>query len=115
MTPFLIRFVIGGLVVSAFAICGDVLRPKSFAGLFGAAPSVALASLSLAFKQNGPSYVAIEARSMMLGAVAFLAYAYLVGQILKRSQAKALTVSILAMPVWFAVSFSALWLLTRFA
>jgi Protein of unknown function (DUF3147) len=43
MTQFLIRFVIGGLVVSVFAICGDVLRPKSFAGLFGAAPSVALA------------------------------------------------------------------------
>jgi len=47
MTQFLIRFVIGGLVVSVFAICGDVLRPKSFAGLFGAAPSVALASLAL--------------------------------------------------------------------
>jgi hypothetical protein len=29
-------------MVTAFAILGDVLRPKSFAGLFGAAPSVAL-------------------------------------------------------------------------
>lgn len=115
MTEFLIRFAIGGFVVSLFAICGDVLRPKSFAGLFGAAPSVALASLSLTFKQNGPSYVAVEAKSMMLGAIAFLAYAYLVGQILKRRQAKALTVSILAMPLWFALSFSGLWLLERLA
>jgi hypothetical protein len=115
MTQFLVRFAIGGLVVTIFAICGDILRPKSFAGLFGAAPSVALASLGLTFKQNGPFYVAIEAKSMMLGAVAFLAYVYLVGQLLKRGQAKALTVCILAMPVWFAISFSGLWLLTRFA
>ena len=31
------RFVIGGLVVSLFAVIGDVLKPKSFAGLFGSA------------------------------------------------------------------------------
>jgi hypothetical protein len=114
MTQFLIRFAIGGLVVSVFAICGDVLRPKSFAGLFGAAPSVALASLGLTFKQNGAQYVAIEARSMMLGAVAFLVYVYLVGQVLKRGHEKALTVSILATPIWFALSFTGLWLLLRF-
>jgi hypothetical protein len=34
----ILRFVIGGIVVSAFAALGDVLKPKSFAGLFGAAP-----------------------------------------------------------------------------
>jgi hypothetical protein len=36
------RFIVGGLMVSLFAIVGDVLRPKSFAGLFAAASSVAL-------------------------------------------------------------------------
>jgi hypothetical protein len=41
-------FVAGGLIVSAFAILGDLLRPKSFAGLFGAAPSIALATLTMA-------------------------------------------------------------------
>ena len=35
----------GERIVSAFAMLGDVLRPKSFACLFGAAPSVALATL----------------------------------------------------------------------
>ena len=44
----LLRAVIGGVVVSAFALLGDVFQPKRFAGLFGAAPSVALASLGLA-------------------------------------------------------------------
>ena len=35
-----IRFVLGGLIVSAFAVIGDILHPKSFAGIFGAAPIV---------------------------------------------------------------------------
>ena len=39
MTEYLVRFLVGGVVVSAFAMLGDILRPKSFAGLFGAAPS----------------------------------------------------------------------------
>ena len=43
MGEILARFVIGGVVVSVFALIGDVIKPKSFAGLFGAAPSVALA------------------------------------------------------------------------
>jgi hypothetical protein len=47
MSQILIRFFVGGAVVSAFAILGDLLKPKSFAGLFGAAPSVALATLGL--------------------------------------------------------------------
>lgn len=37
------RFLIGGTVVSIFALLADVVRPKRLAGLFGAAPSVALA------------------------------------------------------------------------
>lgn len=44
---------IGGLLVSLFAIVGEVRRSKSFAGLFGAAPSVALATLTLAFSEHG--------------------------------------------------------------
>ena len=35
MTEYVIRFLVGGIVVSAFAVLGDILRPKSFAGLFG--------------------------------------------------------------------------------
>ena len=47
MSEILLRFLIGGAVVSAFALLGDLFKPKSFAGLFGAAPSVALATLGL--------------------------------------------------------------------
>ena len=38
MLEYLLRFIVGGVAVSAFAALGDMLRPKSFAGLFGAAP-----------------------------------------------------------------------------
>jgi len=69
------RFLVGGIGVSAFAVLGDVLRPKSFAGLFGAVPSVALATLSLALWKEGGDYVSIDGRSMMLGALALAAYA----------------------------------------
>ena len=70
-----VRFLVGGALVSLFALIGDVLKPKGFAGLFGAAPSVALASLGLTIAAQGRLYAAIEARSMILGAVAFLMYA----------------------------------------
>jgi len=42
MHDLLIRFLIGGTVVSSFALLGEIFQPKSFAGLFGAAPSIAL-------------------------------------------------------------------------
>ena len=40
----MIRFFVGGVVVSVFAALAEIFRPKSFAGLFGAAPSIALAT-----------------------------------------------------------------------
>ena len=49
MLEYCLRFLAGGIAVSAFAALGDTLRPKSFAGLFGAATSVALPILTLAF------------------------------------------------------------------
>src|SRR2546423_12339893 len=72
ISELIIKFIVGGAVVSAFAALGDVFKPKSFAGLFGAAPSVALATLILAIQKDGPQYVSTEARSMMVGAVALI-------------------------------------------
>jgi hypothetical protein len=39
---FIFRFIVGGRIISSFAGLGGVLKPESFAGLLGAAPSVAL-------------------------------------------------------------------------
>lgn len=104
MANLAIRFLIGGVVVSLFAVLGDVLRPKSFAGLFGAAPSIALATMGMTIHHRGAAYVAIEARSMVFGAVAFLVYAALVSWVLRRYRPRVLLATLALMPVWFAVA-----------
>jgi hypothetical protein len=86
----LIRLFAGGIVVSAFSLLADVLRPKSFAGLFGAAPSVALVSLSLAIPTQGPGYVATEGRSMMIGAAALCAFGVALVHLLMKARLSAL-------------------------
>jgi hypothetical protein len=105
MSQILIRFLVGGAVVSAFAIIGDLLKPKSFAGLFGAAPSVALATLGLTMATEGASYAATESRSMMAGAIAFMAFASCVSWVMMRYKMSALMVTICAFPLWFGVAF----------
>jgi hypothetical protein len=100
----LVRFLIGGVVVSVFALLGDVLRPKSFAGLFSAAPSIALATVSLTIYSEGKTYAAHESASMMLGAAAFAVYAVGASFILRRGHVSALSTAIALMPVWFGVS-----------
>ena len=105
MSEILIRFFVGGLVVSVFALIGDLLKPKSFAGLFGAAPSVALATLGLTVATEGAAYAATEARSMMAGAIAFTAYASCVSWIMMKYELKALWVTICLMPVWLGIAF----------
>jgi uncharacterized membrane protein (GlpM family) len=68
------RFLLGGACVSVFAAVGSGFKPKSFAGLFGSAPTVALVSLTLAFADHGSLQVALLGRSMLVGALALAAY-----------------------------------------
>jgi Protein of unknown function (DUF3147) len=90
MTEYFVRFLAGGIVVSAFAMLGDILKPKSFAGLFGAAPSVALATLGIAIYQHGASYAASQSLSMMAGAIALAVYSVVVCHLLIRARMRAL-------------------------
>ena len=103
---YALRFAIGGLAVSAFALLGDVLRPKSFAGLFGAAPSVALATLGISAFQHGAHYAAEESYTMLCGAIALVVYSIVVCHLLMRTRLAALPASILALSVWLLVAFS---------
>ena len=105
LTDLLLRFLIGGFVVSIFALVGDLFKPKSFAGLFSAAPSVALATLGLTIAKHGPAYAAIEGRSMMVGAVAFFAYSQLVSFLILRYKTDVISVSSAGLLFWL---FSAL-------
>jgi hypothetical protein len=113
MDTVFIRFLVGGVVVSLFSGLGDVLRPKSFAGLFGAAPSIALATIGLTIRQNGSSYAALECRSMMLGAAGFLAYALSASWVLRRYKPRALIACLTLLPAWFVISLGLLMLFER--
>lgn len=104
MQEILLRAVFGGVVVSTFAMLGDLLKPKSFAGLFGAAPSVALATLTLTVRQHGPAYGSIEGRSMALGAIAFFIYASLASRLMMRKKWASLPVTALALVVWLGAA-----------
>ena len=97
------RFVAGGALVSLFALLGDLFEPKTFGGLFGAAPSVALATLALSVHAHGATYGATEARSMIVGAVALLAYASGVAAVLHRRQARVAWIVLVMLSVWFIV------------
>jgi hypothetical protein len=108
MIEYVVRFIVGGIVVSAFAMLGDVLRPKSFAGLFGAAPSVALATLGIAVYQHGAGYAAVQSHAMMAGAVALAAYSIVVCHLLVRARLRALPATMLSFVTWLAVAFGLL-------
>ena len=108
MNDALFRFLIGGLVVSAFATVGGLFKPTSFAGLFGAAPSVALATLALAISKNGTAFAGTECRSMMAGAAGLCLYSVLVSQLISRFRLSALTATLSATPLWFLTAFG-LW------
>lgn len=112
MTDLLLRFVIGGVIVSLFALIGDLFEPKSFGGLFGAAPSVALATLGITLAHQGRGYTSLECRSMIAGAVALLLYAAFVAWLLVRRRQTSLRATLVAMPLWFVVAFGgwAIWL-----
>jgi uncharacterized membrane protein (GlpM family) len=105
---YLFRFLIGGLVVCAFASLADALKPKTLAGIFGAAPSVALATLALTVAQDGKMFAAEEARSMMAGAAAFVLYALTCLQLIARLHWSVVHAAFASLAVWFT-SAAALW------
>jgi hypothetical protein len=113
MKLILIRFLIGGISVSAFALLGDLFKPKSFAGLFGAAPSVALATLGLSVIAQGRQHAEIQSLSMMAGAIALFCYSSCVSWIMMHRNHGALWVTIFALPVWLATAFALCFTLLR--
>jgi hypothetical protein len=112
MKEILIRFLIGGVCVSLFAVLGDLFKPKSFAGLFGAAPSIALATLLLTIGKDGPHYASIETTSMIVGSIAFFVYVSVVSRVMMRQTTKALFASTIFLPLWALVAFG-LWYAIR--
>src|SRR5579862_6817932 len=86
LVELIIRFVLGGAIVSVVALVSQVLRPRSLAGIFGAAPSVALVGFVVAVVAHGDRYAGAEAHAMIFGAGALLLYSLTTERMLRRSR-----------------------------
>jgi uncharacterized membrane protein (GlpM family) len=69
------KSLLGGVLVLAFAALSETLKPKRFAGILAAAPSVAIAGLAVGAAAKGPADQAQAASTMIAGAVALAVYA----------------------------------------
>jgi Protein of unknown function (DUF3147) len=92
----------GGLLVCAFALLSEALSPKRFAGLFSAAPAVAIAGLTITVLDKGSRDAHESAAGMIAGAVGMVGYAAAVVPLLRRTSA--VRAAGLALGAWLTVA-----------
>ena len=107
------KFVLGGLLVCAFALVSEVFTPKRFAGLFSAAPSVLVAGLAVTLLAMTANKAALTAQGAIAGALGMIAYCLACTPLIRRF--KALGGASLALLLWGAVSFGAYGILGKVA
>lgn len=95
----------GGILVVAFALVAETLIPKRFAGLFAAAPSIAIANLIVVAVADGDSEADASADGMLIGAGAMSA-ACLAGTLVMR-RANALRGAATVCVLWSLIAISA--------
>ena len=78
------KALLGGVLVVLFALLSEMVTPKRLAGIFSAAPSVALASLSIILIVKSRHDVALAGEGMILGALALLCYCLVAVPALRR-------------------------------
>ncbi|MFI6737610.1 DUF3147 family protein [Nonomuraea sp. NPDC050451] len=96
------RGLLGGLLVMVFAVIGEMLTPKRFAGIFAAAPAVALAGMTVTVLHEGERQLAQSALGMIAGSFALVAYCAVAVPLVRRLGAFA--GSLTALAVWAAVA-----------
>ena len=99
---FAARAIIGGAAVVGFSLVGEAGRPKRFAGLFAAAPSVALASLAITVVEKGRLATVPYAKGMLFGSAGMLAYCLVTLFLVERLHA--LLGSLISWLAWFIVA-----------
>jgi uncharacterized membrane protein (GlpM family) len=82
-----IKALAGGSLVTAFALISEALSPKRFAGLFSAAPAVAIAGLAVTVLDKGPHEAHENAVGMIAGSAGMVAYAFACIPLLRRIEA----------------------------
>jgi len=82
-----IKAMAAGLLVTAFSLLAEGLSPKRFAGLFGAAPAVALAGLIVVLLDKGSAYAHKNALGMLAGSAGMVLYAATAVRLLRHLRA----------------------------
>jgi hypothetical protein len=102
-----LRGLAGGTLVVLFALIGEVVVPKAFAGLFSAAPSVAVASLLITVMAQGTDRARQDSIGMVIGALGMVASCILAAAVIPRL--RALWGSTAAWLGWAAVALGLYW------
>jgi uncharacterized membrane protein (GlpM family) len=92
----------GGILVVAFALLSEGLSPKRFAGLFSAAPAVAIAGLAIVLLDKTPHDAHQNAVGMIAGSAGMIAYAAAVIPLLRRRRAS--IAATVALSAWLAAA-----------
>jgi hypothetical protein len=111
LVEILIRFLAGGLIVTAFATLGEIFKPKTFAGMFGAAPSIAIVSLGLVYVKRGGADTVVEARWMAIACAAMLAYCATAVVLTRAREVPVWAAAAGSWAAWFAVAIALWWTL----
>lgn len=98
----LVKALAGGSLVVLFALLSESLAPKRFAGLFGAAPAVAIAGLAVTLVSKGVSDARSDTLGMVAGSAGMVAYAAVTVLVLK--QTRAVTSAAGSLLVWVGVA-----------
>lgn len=98
----LIRAAAGGLLVLAFALISEAVKPKRFAGLFSAAPAVAIAGLVVTLATSPSTDARDASLGMLAGSAGMLAYSVAVVGLLRGRNSQ--LASAIAMVAWFGVA-----------
>lgn len=97
-----IKAVAGGALVLAFALISETLAPKRFAGLFSAAPAVAIAGLIITLLDKGAHDAHQSSVGMLAGTAGLVVYAAAVVPLLRRTPAS--RAAAMAISAWLLVA-----------
>jgi hypothetical protein len=100
--PIAVKAVNGGLFVVVFSLFGEVAIPKRFAGLFSAAPSIALANLLVTAVVAGNAEAKANAQGMIVGASALVVATVAGLAFIRRHRAKPTALGVCT--VWLALA-----------
>ncbi len=98
----IVKALAGGLLVVLFSLLSESLQPKRFAGLFGAAPAVAVAGLAVTLVSKGVVDARDGSLGMIAGSVGMAAYACAAVLLLKRT--RSLVASVAGLVVWLGIA-----------